>query len=124
MTTNATRTIRPDELPAPIRAFLAAHSAREADAAAGTFTHDAVVVDQGETFHGSEQVLDFLRNAGSEFTYTSELIAARRDDDTHWRAVVRIEGNFPGNVADLAYQFTVTDDLISELTIGVDRDGQ
>jgi hypothetical protein len=100
-----------------IRAFLAAHSAREADAALRTFTHDAVVVDQAETFGGTEQVRDFLQNAGGEFTYTTELLAARRDDDTHWRVVNRIAGNFPGNVADLNYQFTLTDDLISELTI-------
>jgi hypothetical protein len=33
-------------------------------------------------------------------------------------AINRIEGNFPGNVADLSYRFTRTDDLISELTIG------
>lgn len=110
-------TIRPDELPATIRAFLAAHAAREADAAVRTFTDDAVVVDQAETFRGTDQVLAFLRDAGSEFTYTTELVAARRDDDAHWRVVNRIEGDFPGNVADLTYRFTLADGLISELTI-------
>ena len=118
MTTNATPTsIRPVGLPTVIRTFLAAHSAKEADAAVRTFTPDAVVVDQGETFHGAEQVLDFLQHAGSEFTYSTELLAARHDDDARWTAVIRIEGDFPGNVADLDYQFTITDDLISELTI-------
>ena len=116
--TNHPSSIPPDELPATISAFLAAHSAREADAAVRTFTHDAVVVDQDETFRGTEQVLDFLHNAGSQFTYTTELISARREDDDHWAVVNRIEGDFPGNVADLTYRFTLTDDLISELTIG------
>ncbi|PKH40655.1 SnoaL-like domain-containing protein [Nocardioides alpinus] len=117
MTTHtAFRDIRADDLPATIRAFLAAHAAREPDAAVRTFTRDAVVVDQDETFRGTEQVLDFLRHAGSEFTYTTELVAARRDD-TQWVAVNRIEGDFPGNVADLTYRFTLTDDLISALTI-------
>lgn len=118
MTTTTPSDIRPDDLPATIRAFLAAHAAREADAAARTFTDDAVVVDQDETFRGAEQVLDFLRHAGSEFTYTTELVAARRRDDAHWEVVNRIEGDFPGNVADLTYRFTLADDLISELTIG------
>jgi ketosteroid isomerase-like protein len=118
MTTNTTpHDIGLAELPATIRAFLAAHSAREADAAVRTFTHDAVVVDQGEAFRGTEQLLDFLQNAGSQFTYTTELIAARRDDDAHWSVVNRIEGDFPGSVADLDYRFTLTDDLISGLTI-------
>ena len=110
-------TIDPVELPATIRTFLAAHAAGEARTAVRLFTDDAVVVDQDESFSGTESVLDFLQNAGSEFSYTTELIAARRLDDLHWVAVNRIEGNFPGNVADLSYRFTLTDDLISELTI-------
>ena len=110
-------TIDPVELPATIRTFLAAHAAGEARTAVRLFTDDAVVVDQDESFSGTETVLDFLQNAGSEFSYTTELIAARRLDDLHWVAVNRIEGNFPGNVADLGYRFTLTDDLISELTI-------
>jgi UDP-N-acetylglucosamine enolpyruvyl transferase len=118
MTTNTTAgSIRLADLPSVIRAFLAARSAKDTDAALATFTHDAVVVDQDETFHGTEQVLDFLQNAGGEFTYTTELIAARRDDDAHWGVAIRIAGNFPGNVADLDYQFTVIDDRISGLVI-------
>lgn len=118
MTTHTTPpTIRPADLPATIRAFLAAHVAGEADAASRTFSPDAVVVDQDETFRGADQVLDFLRHAGSEFTYTTELLTARREDETHWVVVNRIEGNFPGGVADLTYRFTLVGDLISELTI-------
>lgn len=118
MTTTTPSDIRPDDLPATIRAFLAAHAAREVGAAARTFDDDAVVVDQDETFRGADQVLDFLRHSGSEFTYTTELVVARRHDDAHWEVVNRIEGDFPGNVADLTYRFTLVGDLISELTIG------
>lgn len=110
-------TIDPVELPATINTFLAAHAAGEARTAVRLFTDDAVVVDQDESFSGTESVLDFLQNAGSEFSYTTELITARRLDDLHWVAVNRIEGNFPGNVADLSYRFTLIDDLISQLTI-------
>ena len=118
MTNHATpQTIHSAELPVTIGAFLAAHAAGEADAAVRTFSPDAVVVDQDETFRGTEQVLDFLHNAGSEFTYTTELISARREDDAHWELVNRIEGDFPGNIADLTYRFTLTGGLISELTI-------
>lgn len=113
-----TQTIDPTDLPTTVRAFLAAHTAREVDAAARTFTADAVVTDQGETFRGSEQVRSFLEHAGSEFTYTTELIGARRVDDAHWVAVIQLEGDFPGGVADLDYRFTLAGDLISELAIG------
>jgi ketosteroid isomerase-like protein len=111
-------TIQPAQLPATIRAYLAAHAARETDAASRTFTTDAVVVDQDRVFRGRREVLDFLRHAGGEFTYTTELIGAQRIDDEHWVAGIRLEGDFPGGVADLNYRFTLTDDLISELVIG------
>lgn len=109
--------VDPTQLPATIRAYLAAHAAGEADAASRTFAPTAVVVDQDETFRGAAQVLDFLRNAGGDFTYTTELIGAQRIDESHWVAVNRLEGDFPGGVADLGYRFTLADDLILELVI-------
>lgn len=118
MTDASAQTISPADLPATIRAFLAAHAAGEPDAAARTFTAEAVVVDQGETFAGIDRVSHFLRHAGSEFTYTTALIVAERIDETRWVAVNRIEGDFPGGVADLAYRFVLDGDLIGELTIG------
>lgn len=115
-------TIRPTDLPTTVRTFLAAHTAGEPDAAVRTFHADAVVTDEGHTFRGTAQILDFLRHAGSEFTYTTELIGAERidtewDDVGHWVAVVRLEGDFPGGVAQLRYRFTLIDDLITELII-------
>ena len=109
--------IPPTQLPATIRAFLAAHAAGEADAALATFSPTAVVVDQGRTFRGTQEVLEFLRHAGGEFTYTTELIGARRTDDARWVATNRLEGDFPGGVADLDYRFTLADDLVTELVI-------
>jgi ketosteroid isomerase-like protein len=104
-------------LPATVREFFAAHVVRDADTASSFLTGDAVVVDQDETFRGREQIHAFLRDAGSEFEYTTEQIGAHRVDDTHWVVTVRLEGTFPGGVAELDYRFTVRDDLIAELVI-------
>ena len=93
--------IDPTELPATIRGYLAAHAARDTDAAIEAFSPDAVVVDQGRTFRGTDEVLDFLRSAGAEFSYTTELVGAQRIDDEHWVAANHLEGDFPGGVADL-----------------------
>ena len=109
--------ILPSELPAPVRAFLTAHAARDADTAVGAFTPDAVVTDEGRTFRGTEEVLGFLRHSGSQYTYTSELTGAQRVDDRHWVALHHLEGDFPGGVADLAYRFTTAGDRIAELVI-------
>lgn len=109
--------IQPVQLPAPVRGFLAAHTARDADTAIGAFTPNAVVTDEGRTFRGTEEIAGFLRHSGSDFTYTTELTGARRVDDEHWVAVNHLEGNFPGGVVDLAYRFTMDGDLIAELVI-------
>ena len=116
MTTSSN--ISPTGLPDTIRAYLAAHQAGATDAAARTFTADAVVVDDGRTFEGLEGVREFLAKAGSEYTYTTEVIEARRIDAAHWVAVNRVEGNFPGGLVVLDYAFALEDNLISELTIG------
>lgn len=109
--------IRPDELPAPIRTYLAAHAASDPDAALPAFTPTAVVVDDGTTYRGTDEVRRFLAKAGAEFTYTTELIGAQRVDDAHWVATHRLVGDFPGGVVVLAYRFTTTGDRIAELVI-------
>lgn len=110
--------ITSDQLPGTVRGFVAAHVADDADTASSFLTDDVVAVDQGERFRGREQVHAFLRDAGSEFEYTTEQIGAHRVDDTHWIVVVRLEGTFPGGVAELDYRFTLRDGLIAELVIG------
>ena len=109
--------IQPGKLPATIRGFLAAHAARAVDTAIRAFSPTAVVVDQGQSFHGTDEVSRFLRDAGAEFTYTTEITGAQRIDEMSWVAAHRLEGNFPGGVADLDYHFTMDGDRISELVI-------
>ncbi|WP_410594213.1 nuclear transport factor 2 family protein [Amycolatopsis sp. lyj-23] len=106
-----------DLLPATVRDFFAAHVVRDADTASSFLTEDAVVVDQDETFRGREAIHAFLRDAGSEFEYTTEQLGAHRVDDAHWVVTVRLEGTFPGGVAELDYRFALRDDLIAELVI-------
>ncbi|GLL02822.1 nuclear transport factor 2 family protein [Dactylosporangium matsuzakiense] len=106
-----------EQLPTPVRDFLGAHVARDAATASKFLTEDVVAVDQGETFRGRDQVHAFLRDAGSEFEYTTEQVGARRVDDTHWVATMRLEGTFPGGTAELDYRFTLRDDRIAEIVI-------
>ena len=107
----------PDQLPPTIREYLAAHTARDVEAALRALSVTGSVTDDGQTFRGTEEILHFLNKAGAEFRYTTELIGARRVDDAHWVATNRLEGDFPGGVAELDYRFTLADDLIAELVI-------
>lgn len=105
-------------LPATVRDFVAAHVAGDDDTASSSFTEDVVLVDQGQTLHGREEALAFLRAASSQFEYTVEQTGARRIDATHWTVTLHLVGDFPGGVADLDYRFTLRDDLVAELVIG------
>jgi ketosteroid isomerase-like protein len=109
--------IQPDQLPATIRGYLAAHEALDTDTALRAFTPTAVVVDDGITYRGTEEIRSFLAKAGAEFTYTSTLVAAERTDDAHWVATEHLEGNFPGGVVDLRYRFVMDGESIAELVI-------
>ncbi len=113
----APTSIEPSRLPGTIRAFLAAHAARDTDTAVRAFSAAAVVVDEGRTFRGTDEILGFLRDAGAQFTYTTELIGAQCVDEARWVATHRLEGDFPGGVAELDYRFTMDGDLIAELVI-------
>src|SRR3982751_6648514 len=104
-----------DSLPTTVRGFLTAHIAGDADTAASFFAEEAVAVDQGESFRGREQIHAFLRGAGSEFEYTTEQIGAARLDDDHWLVTLRLEGTFPGGVAELDYRFTIRPAAVTEL---------
>ncbi|MEJ2889450.1 nuclear transport factor 2 family protein [Actinomycetospora aeridis] len=115
MTTS--NTIQPDQLPVTIRTYLAAHDAGDTDTALGAFTPTAVVVDDGSTYRGTEEIRGFLTRAGAEFTVTSSLIGAERTDDAHWVATKHLEGDFPGGVVDLRYRFVMDGDAIAELVI-------
>src|SRR3954453_13763690 len=96
--------ISPDQPPATIRGYLAAHEARDADAALRAFTPTAVVVDDGMTYRGTEEIRSFLSKAGAEFTSTPPLAGAQRAGDAHWVAIKHLEGDFPGGVVDLRYR--------------------
>jgi len=81
------------------------------------FEPDAVVVDDGRTYTGREQILGWLTGAASEFHITSTWLSAQRTD-AGAVAVIRISGDFPGSPVDLRYEFVEgAGGLVSELVI-------
>jgi ketosteroid isomerase-like protein len=105
------------ELPQTITAYLDAQRARDADAAVRHLTPDATVTDEGHTHRGHAEIGDWIRRAGSEYSYTTTLTATERLDDDHYVAVHHLEGDFPGGVADLNYRFTLRHGQIARLVI-------
>lgn len=110
--------ISPDQLPEPIPTYLAAHRVHDADTAVPCFAEDALVVDDGSSHHGPEQIREWLQRAASEYTYTTRLTGAARLGDDRYVATHHLEGDFPGGVVDLRFRFDLRDGRIARLAIG------
>jgi ketosteroid isomerase-like protein len=114
---NQPRTITPDDLPEVITRYLTAHRVHDTATAVTTFTDDATVIDDGNTYRGSAAIERWLDRSATEFTYTIHLTNAQQTDAAHYIATHHLEGNFPGGTIDLRYRFTLRDDLIEHLAI-------
>lgn len=104
-------------LPTVVTTYLTAHRARDVATANSTFTADAAVTDEGQTVQGRQNIDGWLANAGSEYSFTTTFTGATMPDPDHVDVVQRLEGDFPGGVADLHYRFTLDSGLISRLVI-------
>ena len=63
------------------------------------------------------QIRDWLSKTTTEYRYTRDLLGAEAINDHTWLIRNRLEGNFPGNIVELRYQFTLADELITTLAI-------
>lgn len=96
-----------EELPTPITTYLVAHRTRDLDAALSFYDAASTVTDEGHTYTGPDAIRAWMAKAASQYTYTTELVAAARVDDQHYDAVHHLEGDFPGGVVDLHFRFTL-----------------
>lgn len=102
-------TLNETELPTAAQGFVDGWQGGDADKVAALFAADAVVSDQGETFRGLDEIRDWIDGSIHLFTTTLTFLGAREVDGMVG-ASYRLEGDFPGGVADLEYQFHLTDD--------------
>ncbi len=104
-------------LPGVVGRYQDAHDRRDTDAALSAFASDARVVDDGREYRGADEIREWLDHAASEYTFTRSLVGAEPTGADSWIVVNHLEGNFPGGVVDLRYQFVMKGDLIAELVI-------
>jgi hypothetical protein len=76
-----------------------------------------VVVDEGQTYHGTAQIRGWQEGAASKYQYTTEVFGTERTGEESYLVTGRFTGNFPGGTAELQWRFTVQGDLISRLEI-------
>ena len=103
-------------LPGVIAEYFAADKTRDTEAFAGCFTQDGVVIDERKTYNGRDAIRQWIENASTQYTYTSEPFAMSEEDG---RTIVssHLSGNFPGSPVDVRYLFVLEGDKIARLEI-------
>jgi uncharacterized protein (TIGR02246 family) len=103
-------------LPRVIADYFALDKARNAQALADSFTPDAVVVDEGNTYAGRDAIRQWMANASTKYTYTVEPFALA-EVAGQVAVTSHLVGNFPGSPVDLRYIFALAGDKIDRLEI-------
>ena len=104
-------------VPDVISRYFAAQSARDFDTLVTLFADDGVVVDEGQTRRGRNEIRAWRENVASVYEYTTDVLDFTATGHGQYAARVHLEGNFPGGTVDLRYRFTINDDTISRLEI-------
>src|SRR5262245_57108412 len=104
-------------IPRAIASYVAAQGARDFDALLGLFADDAVVVDDGKTWRGKDQIRAWREGVASAYQHTTEVRGVDRPSRGRYVARIRLAGSFPGGVAVLRYLFTLRGEQIGRLEI-------
>jgi hypothetical protein len=107
----------PEKLPAVIRRYLETHRDGDRGSLTAVFTPEAKVTDENIEYAGIDAIRDWLTNAASEYTYTTDYTQQTEHSPDRWTVKAHLEGNFPGGEADLRFQFQLEGDQVKELLI-------
>jgi len=106
-----------DTAPLVVTRYLAAADAGDLPSLADCFAPDGTVLDEGRTYRGRGEIIGWREALAGTWTYTSSVTASEPVSAQVYRVNVRVEGDFPGGVADLTYRFTLREGLIEDLSI-------
>lgn len=81
---------------------------------ADCFTETAVVVDEGKTYNGKNEIKSWIEKANKEYQVTMKPIEY---SETTEILKAEVSGNFPGSPVILSYHLRLKDGLIQSLRI-------
>jgi len=105
------------EPPPAIERYFESDSRRDVEGIVALFASDAVVLDDGRTWHGSADIRAWQLGPASQYQYTVTLFGIEATGGDTYVASCRLDGNFPGGSAELRFRFTLSQDLIERLEI-------
>jgi hypothetical protein len=103
--------------PNPVRRYFEADAERNIDAIVDLFAGDATVIDEGQTRRGIDEIREWQTGPASQYEYRVTITGEERLADDRYRVVARLDGNFPGGIASLNFDFGLDGELIRSLEI-------
>jgi hypothetical protein len=103
--------------PNPVRRYFEADGERNIDAIVDLFAGDATVIDEGQTRRGIDEIREWQTGPASQYEYRVTITGEERLADDRYRVVARLDGNFPGGIASLNFDFGLDGELIRSLEI-------
>jgi hypothetical protein len=81
------------------------------------FSGNAIVVDEGKTYRGTDEIRSWRAGPATKYTYTTELFRTETVGGNRYLVTGRLTGDFPGATAELRWEFAVAGELIGRLII-------
>lgn len=104
------------DLPACVAGYWSAANAGNSAAAAGCFTADAMVLDEGKTHQGSTAIEEWIEQTTQASHPTVEPLRSASEAG-RLLVTAKVSGSFPGSPVELDFEFTLADGKISKLEI-------
>ena len=92
-------------------------AAQDHESLVALFAENATVVDERQTWRGTDEIRAWRTGPASTYEYATEIQDTTTLASNRLLVRGRLTGNFPGGVADLRWDFTTNDSLITRLVI-------
>lgn len=97
--------------------YFDADERQDVDDIVALFTDDAEVVDEAQTWRGTERIKAWRKGPASKYQYRTTIFETKQLGPVDFLLKGRLDGNFPGGTADLTWRFTLAGDRIKTLRI-------
>jgi hypothetical protein len=106
----------PPPLPDVVSRYFDAANRFDAASAADCFTPEATVLDEGNTYVGTETIKNWITHTGEKFRPNTSVVDAQRKGE-EIAVSARVSGNFPGSPVELRFVFALSQEKIARLSI-------
>ncbi len=104
-------------LPPSIALYISAANQNATQSVKDCFTEDAVVKDEGKTFHGIEEIQQWMTDTNAKYHHKIEPLSVQQEGQTTI-VTSRLTGNFPGSPIEVPFRFGLRGSKIARLDIG------